>query len=216
MVSYSIFEFINFYYLVIIMKRVEISLLVAVILSAIFSNVLIFDSEYNKLKSNIVRVHILANSNSASDQLLKYKIKDDIYCYVSGMLKNAKNKCEAKRIINDNLDNILKISKQKIKDNNFNYDVNVALTKSYFPTRRYDGFVLPAGNYDALKVIIGKGDGQNWWCVAFPPMCSPVDCDDEKISEILGEEQIDMIKKPCEYKFAILEFIEEIKQKIKK
>ena len=69
----------NFYYLVIIMKRVEISILVAVIFSAIFSNVLVFDSEYNKLKSNIVRVHILANSNSESDQLLKYKIKDVMF-----------------------------------------------------------------------------------------------------------------------------------------
>ena len=200
----------------IIINRIEISILIAFIFSVIFSNVLVFGNEYNRLKSNIVRVHILANSNSTTDQLLKYKIKDDIYFYLSKMLKDVKDKCEASKIINNNLGNILKIARKIIKDNNFNYDVNVALTRSYFPTRRYDGFVLPAGYYDALKVIIGKGAGQNWWCVAFPPMCSPVDCDDEKAYEILGKEQVDMIKKPCEYKFAILEFIEELKQKIKK
>ena len=197
------------------MKKIEISVLIAFIFSIVVSNLLIFFEKYDKLKDGVIRVHILANSNSQDDQLLKYKIKDDISSKISVLLKNIKNKDQAKKIILNNINYLKLFTKSKIKNNGYDYDIDICLTKSYFTTRKYDGFVLPAGNYDAIKIIIGEGKGANWWCVAFPPMCSPVYNDEEKNKEILGSEQLEMITKPCEYKFAIIEFIENIRNKIK-
>lgn len=196
------------------MKKLEISVLIGFIFSIIVSNLLIFFERYDKLKGNIIRLHILANSNSQEDQLLKYKIKDDLSASISVLLKNIKNKSQAKKVVLDNIDYLKSLTKSKIKDNGYDYDIDICLTKSYFTTRKYDGFVLPAGSYDALKIIIGEGKGNNWWCVAFPPMCSPVYSNDDNNKEILGDDQLQMITQPCEYKFAIIEFLENIKNKI--
>ncbi|MBP0979293.1 MAG: stage II sporulation protein R [Oscillospiraceae bacterium] len=192
------------------MKKIEVSVLIAFIFSIVLSNLLIFFEKYDKLKDSVIRVHILANSNSKEDQLLKYKIKDDVSSKISVLLKNTRNKDQAKKIILDNIDYLKTLTRSKIKKNGYDYNIDIRLTKSYFTTRKYDGFVLPAGNYDAIKIIIGEGKGANWWCVAFPPMCSPVYNNNEKNKEILGSEQLEMITKPCNYKFAIIEFIENI------
>lgn len=196
------------------MKKLEVSILLAFIFSIILSIILPFFNKCDKLKENIIRVHILANSDSRQDQRLKYKIKDNISTEVSKLLHVTKTKNNAKQIVFNNLKHISQLSKNEIIKNGYDYDVNVFLAKSYFPTRKYDEFVLPAGTYDALKVVIGKGQGKNWWCVAFPPMCSPIYSDEQNIEDILGEEQLEMIKKPCEYKFAIIELISNINQKL--
>ena len=194
------------------MKKSEVIILITFILSIILSNLLIFFNKYDKLLDSIIRIHILANSNTKEDQLLKYKIKDEISSDIFNLLNKETNKEKAKNVIFNNLDNILKMTKSKVKYYGYNYDVKVKLTKSYFPTRKYDKFVLPAGKYDTLKIKLGKGKGDNWWCVAFPPMCSPIYSDENNNVDILGVEQMEMIKKPCRYKFAIVELITNIKK----
>ncbi len=173
---------------------------------------LTFTKKCDILKNKVIRVHILANSNSKKDQELKYKVKDFVSEKVYELLKNTKSKRQAQNIILSNLDYISKISKNSIKKNGYDYDVDVSLTKSYFPTRKYGDFTFPAGVYDALKVVIGDGRGKNWWCVAFPPMCSPIYNNQENNKEILGAEQLELIQHPCEYKFAVLELILRLKQ----
>lgn len=196
------------------MKIFKITFILAFILSIFISNLLPFFCECDKLKDSVIRIHVLANSNSEKDQLLKYKVKDNISSAIFKLLKNVSNKGDARKIILSNLKNISKLSQKEIRKNGYNYNIDVLLTRSYFPTRKYDSFVLPAGKYDALKVIIGEGKGKNWWCVAFPPMCSPIYNNDEDVRDVLDSKQLEIIKKPCEYKFAILEIIYNIKNYI--
>lgn len=198
------------------MKKVEILTLLSFILSIFFSNILIFSNKYDRLKDNVIRVHILANSNSKKDQNLKLKIKDDVSAEIFKLLKNAKNKSQAQKIILDNLAFISELSKNKLEENGCHHNVNVSLTKSYFPTKEYDKFTFPAGFYDAVKVVIGNGQGYNWWCVAFPPMCSPIYDNQKNNSEILGAEQLELIQNPCELKFAFWELILNLSQKFHK
>lgn len=196
------------------MKKTEIVILSSIIFSIILSSYLIFFNKYDKLIDDVIRIHILANSNSKEDQILKYQVKDNISSKIFELLSGAKTKENARNIILNNLDYISEISKNVIIDNGYCYDADVSLTKSYFLTRRYDDFVLPAGKYDALKVVIGEGRGKNWWCVAFPPMCSPIYNNKSDDEEILGYDQLKMIENPCEYKFAIVELITNIKKMI--
>lgn len=196
------------------MKKMEVIILSSIIFSIILSSYLIFFNKYDKLIDRVIRIHILANSDSNEDQILKYKVKENISSEIFELLRSAKTKENAKNIILNKLNYISEISKNVIIDNGYCYKTDVFLTNSYFPTRRYDDFVLPAGKYDALKIVIGEGRGKNWWCVAFPPMCSPIynnKIDDE---EILGYDQLEMIENPCEYKFAIIELITNIKKMI--
>lgn len=193
------------------MKKIEVVVLISFLLSIIFSNLLIFLNKYDILLNRVVRIHILANSNRKEDQLLKYMVKDEISEKVFNLLREKETKEEAKDEILKNIDKISQISKNVIKQSGYDYAVNVVLTKSYFPTRQYENFVLPAGKYDTLKVEIGEAKGANWWCVAFPPMCSPEYENKAKNIEILGDEQVEMIKNPCQYKFAIIELITDMR-----
>lgn len=196
------------------MKKIEKSILVGLIFSIFISSLLPFCNKCGTIKKNIIRLHVIANSNSQQDQSLKLKIKDNISFEIYKLLRNAKTKATAEHVVRKNLNYIAKLSKQEIINNGYNYNVNVTLAKSYFPTRRYDSFILPAGVYDSLKVIVGKGEGSNWWCVAFPPMCSPMYSSKKDVQAILGKNELEVIEGPYEYKFAIVEFLSVIKENI--
>lgn len=123
------------------------------------------------LSQNLVRLHVVANSDSPEDQALKLKVRDGIIEYMKGQLAESKDINETRSIINNNLKNIEDISNQIIKKNNSSYSVKASMGNYSFPTKTYGDIALPAGEYQALKVVIGKGEGANWWCVLFPPLC---------------------------------------------
>lgn len=198
------------------MGKLEISILAGFLIAVLVSAMTPFAEECEKIRDDVIRIHIIANSNSDEDQSLKLRVKSEIAMKVSQILKDTNNKQEASEIINNNLDYIKDISKQQIIKNGYQYNVKVDLCKSYFGTREYDTFTLPAGTYDALKVIIGDGEGKNWWCVAFPPMCMPTqDCVD-RAGTILDKDEIDVIsnKSKYKYKFAIVEAFTSLKNLI--
>lgn len=122
-----------------------------------------------ELKENIFRLHIIANSNSIEDQNLKLKIRNKIINYMNNIKTNSKE--ETIKIISSNIAEIETIVKNTIKENNFNYDVSIEIGEFYFPTKYYGNISLPAGIYDAIKIKIGKAEGENWWCSLFPPLC---------------------------------------------
>ena len=124
----------------------------------------------NSLANKVLRLHILANSNSIFDQELKLEVRDKIVEYLTPKLKKSNNLKETKKIISENLYNIESIAKE-IVSKKANYSVAVSLDTSMFPTKHYKNISFPAGNYEALKVVIGNGSGNNWWCVMFPPLC---------------------------------------------
>ena len=123
------------------------------------------------LSNSVLRLHILANSDSKEDQELKYKVRDNIINYMNSITKNIDSKEEALRIAKENESEFISIAKQTIKDNGFDYDVNINFGNFYFPTKTYGDISLPAGEYDAIRIEIGESQGQNWWCVMFPPLC---------------------------------------------
>lgn len=153
-----------------ILKLIEKSLIIGFLLTILFSFTN-FANNCEELSTKVLRLHILANSNSRADQELKIKVRDKIIEKSGDFLDSAANKVSAQNLTVQNLENIKKIAREEVKYQGFDYDVNAEVTNMYFPTRKYDSTIFPAGRYDALRILIGDGAGENWWCVIFPQMC---------------------------------------------
>ncbi len=121
--------------------------------------------------ASFLRIHIRANSNLECDQNVKYLVKDGIVSFLTPKLSNATTKERALEIVEQNKTEISKIAENVLKKNGFNYGASTKLTREEFPTRSYDGVVLEAGVYDSVIVSLGSGEGNNWWCVVYPPLC---------------------------------------------
>lgn len=151
-----------------------IIILVAIIFSFIyFINPYIEDKALykNPYKDEIIRFHVRANSDKAEDQELKLNVRDKILEAMGDKFKDTKTIEESRIIIQDNLEEIRHIALEVIKGEGLDYDVDVFLGVDDFPIRRYGNMIFPQGEYETLLVTIGKGQGQNWWCVMFPPLC---------------------------------------------
>jgi stage II sporulation protein R len=123
-------------------------------------------------KNNYIRLHILANSDAPEDQHLKLKVKDAVVAYLTPYVKDAASASEASQIIKEKQDGILKTAKSVLTENNAPlYPVTLELGQFDFPLKSYGTLILPAGDYQAVRLRIGEGNGQNWWCVLFPPLC---------------------------------------------
>ncbi|MBE7051623.1 MAG: stage II sporulation protein R [Ruminococcaceae bacterium] len=129
-----------------------------------------FKSTEAALAKSVIRLHVLANSNSTEDQTLKLKVRDRIIKETSELF-DGDNIFAARCDIEKNLCLIEQIARDEIDKNGYSYPVRVSLGMSNFPTKEYGELVLPAGSYEALKVEIGEAKGENWWCVLFPPLC---------------------------------------------
>ena len=123
------------------------------------------------ISKNVFRLHVLANSNSEEDQNLKYKVRDSLISYMNSLCADVSSKSEAIEIAESHVDEFKQIALNVIKENGYNYNVEIEIGNFEFPTKQYGDISLPAGIYDALRVKIGKAEGQNWWCVMFPPLC---------------------------------------------
>ncbi len=123
------------------------------------------------LSNSIFRLHVIANSDSDEDQNLKYIVRDSLLEYMNTLTKNVSSRDTAMQIAKEHIDDFYTIAKNTIREHGYNYDVNINIGNSFFPTKYYGDIAFPAGYYDALKVEIGNSNGQNWWCVMFPPLC---------------------------------------------
>ena len=170
------------------------------------------------IADSVFRLHVIANSDSAEDQNLKYIVRDKVIEYMSSISQNASSKEEVIKIAKANLNKIQAIAAQTIRDNGYTYSVNVEVGNFSFPSKRYGDITLPPGYYDALRIKIGKAEGQNWWCVMFPPLCfvdvtSGVVPDESKeiMKENLSKEEFDLISKnsnEVKVKFKIVEVLQ--------
>lgn len=155
-------------------KRWTNKLTVIFVVFLVLLNVLYIGEEAGALEKrgeNLIRFHVLANSDSPEDQELKLRVRDKIIDAMSEDLENSKNVDETRNILMVNLDKIKEVAEEEIYKDEKDYDVSVSLGEHKFPTKRYGNAVFPAGRYDALRVEIGSARGQNWWCVMFPPLC---------------------------------------------
>lgn len=124
-----------------------------------------------KIPNEAIRIRVVANSNSKTDQRIKMKVKDTVEKDMYGLLKNAKEINQARTIIRDNVSLVDKDVEKILKENNYNlnYDINYGM--NYFPQKKYKGIIYSDGYYESLVVTLGEGKGDNWWCVLFPPLC---------------------------------------------
>jgi stage II sporulation protein R len=126
-----------------------------------------------RLASQVIRLHVLANSDSEEDQALKLQVRDCILGETSSLLAGETDPQAAAQILNGHLEDLAQTAAQEIAAQGYAYQVEVRLEQTWFPTRHYQGVALPAGDYLALRVLIGAAEGHNWWCVIFPSLCLP-------------------------------------------
>ncbi len=169
------------------------------------------------ISNSVFRLHVLANSDSKEDQDLKYKVRDNLLNYMNSICNNCSNKEEAINLVEKNKNNFKQIALDTIHNEGYNYEVNINIGNFEFPTKTYGDISLPSGFYDALRVEIGKAQGQNWWCVMFPPLCfvdvsSGIVPEESKelLNENLTDEEFSIVSdtsdKNIKFKFKLLEF----------
>lgn len=148
------------------------TLIIFLLLLFIFISALSYATEVSEdLANSVFRLHVIANSDSDSDQNLKYIVRDKVIEYMKTICEDGISKDDYIKIAQDNLENIKIVAQDTVIQNGYNYNVNVSIGNFEFPTKTYGDVSFPAGFYDALRIEIGNASGKNWWCVMFPPLC---------------------------------------------
>jgi len=193
-------------------KKWEIALLAAILIAIFVGSV---SSRQTELSENLIRLHVVANSDSEEDQALKLSVRDGILEELEEILKGCNDKAEAEALISRNIDALTQAASEAIFEKGEYFTVTASITEEVFPTVEYDTFTLPAGEYSSLRVVIGEGEGQNWWCVVFPPLCLSIAEDTLSYEEMgLSDETFSIISEESGgyvVKFKLLEWISQIK-----
>lgn len=168
-------------------------------------------AKQSSLSSSLVRLHVIAVSDDEYEQALKLRVRDGVLSYISPKLRNVESAQQAQEIIKSELDGIKAAAESSAEGRS----VEVTLSQEYYPTRNYEKFSLPAGKYQSLRVILGEGEGHNWWCVVFPPLCISA-AEQEQAVESMSEDMRGIVTEEdgCEYKFRILELWGELMELI--
>lgn len=149
------------------------------LISLIFLNFsLIYATSINKNNDKYLRIHIVANSDSIDDQLLKYTVAKHVNTYIESITQNCHTKKESKQVVEQNIQHILNICHNTISNNNSHYTVKAQLGKISYGEKQTDNVYMQAGVYDSLKIIIGDGNGQNWWSLIYPTTFNDISQDD--------------------------------------
>ena len=180
----------------------------------------------NGIASEIIRFHVIANSDSKEDQDLKMLIKDKVTNYLEPLLNNINSVEDARMVLYENLDTMERLANEAIINRGFNYSAKASLENVYFPLRVYGDIALPPGEYESVRIELGNSSGKNWWCIMFPPLCfvdstysvvpdSSKDylkeaLTDEEYDEILIEEEVQEESIDIKPKFKIFTFFNDI------
>lgn len=191
------------------MKKLFKSIVVALVLTSVFA-FLPFEQECRSISDEVLRIHILADSDSESDQSLKLKVRDKILEYTDGLYSQVSSKEEAIEITNTHIDEIVTAAEATLKENGCDKKVNAEICEMDFNTRYYGNITMPSGSYTALRVTIGSGEGKNWWCVMYPSLCLYTSADTNSLEDELSEDQYEVITDmpKYEFKFKILEYFD--------
>ena len=198
---------------IVYMKRLEISVCLGLVFAVLLS-IASLNTECSEIRDSVLRLHVLATSDSAEDQALKLKVRDRILTVSEKMFSHAATKEEAVEDARNHLSLLQEEAQKVIFDDGYAYPVSVSLETSYFTTRSYGNVTLPAGEYQALRVVIGDGGGHNWWCVMFPPLCISAASEEEaQLSDVLSPEQMTLVESDgYEIKFKCVELYEEFRR----
>lgn len=174
------------------------------------------------IANSVFRLHVIANSDEKEDQELKLKVRDNVLSYMNKICENTTSKEDAILIANKHIDEFKEIALNTIHENGYDYSVNIRIGNFSFPTKTYGDISLPAGYYDALRIEIGEANGQNWWCVMFPPLCfvdvsSGIVPDESKqtMKSDLSDEEFSLISdnedSNIKFKFKLIEWFQNVK-----
>lgn len=168
-----------------------------------------FSGACDDIRGEVFRLHIIANSDSPEDQQLKLKVRDGILEYADKLFSQCKNREEAVKTAEQHIDEISKYAEDLVKKYGYDYEVKAYVTNMSFNTRVYEDITLPAGRYDALRIVIGKGEGKNWWCVLYPSVCLSCSGADEMDGKV-NEKEKEIITESDNYRvgFKIVEIFE--------
>ncbi|HHW46916.1 MAG TPA: stage II sporulation protein R [Clostridiales bacterium] len=198
-----------------IKKDIHLALVLGLIFTVLLSMVS-FEARCSEIRENVLRLHILANSDSAEDQQLKLKVRDRLLSEGAEIFGCIQTEQQALECARNNIAKLQLAAEDEVKKNGYNYPVKVEIGEVDFSTREYENFTLPAGRYEAVRVLIGNAQGQNWWCVMFPPVCLPAAEDQRELSDVLTKDSVEIIENPQNYKirFKTVEIYESIKNKL--
>ena len=194
------------------MKKYIHLLILSVIIAGMILCLPFFDS-CEELSEDVLRVHILANSDSAADQSLKLSVRDRVVEGCSAYYEDCSCKEEALAVTRERLDEIEALACDEIARHGFCYPVHAEVGEMDFDTRFYDEFTMPAGRYDALRVTIGDGEGQNWWCVLYPSLCVGAASRQEMEDELDSGEYRVVTSDRYDFRFKLVEYWEDIRSR---
>lgn len=178
------------------------------------------------LSDNLLRLHIVSNSNSEFDKEIKLMVRDAIIKEAGNKFSHAESKKECRRLLLSESEEIEKTAQRILDENNTGYTAKVSLEKLYIPRKTYDGIILPEGSYEGFMVRLGKSEGENWWCVVYPPLCFTEEvCGElsdeakEYLRQTLPAESYNLITGDgisIKYKFKIVELLQKAEKNFSK
>lgn len=145
--------------------------LVALLVACLVCTALWAEAAQTQLADHVIRLHVLANSDTQADQDLKLQVRDAVLARTDAILADQDSADQAAALLQQHLEDLAQTAEAEIQAQGYDYPVEVRLEETWFPTRTYENVSLPAGNYLALRVLIGQAEGHNWWCVVFPSLC---------------------------------------------
>jgi len=194
-----------------ILTSITIIIIISIVLNG--SNVSTKATQ-SDIASKLIRFHVIANSDDKIDQELKLKVRDSVLKYVSPKLEECKSIEQSRQIINKEDKNIKKIAQNIVNKNGFKYSVATTMSQEDFPVKTYGNITLPQGQYEAYRIVIGNGSGQNWWCVMFPPLCFvditkgdvSFDKTESEMKQVLSDDEYNLVDNTVNSKKIVVKF----------
>lgn len=203
-------------------KRIFCPELYALIaLALLLSGFTALERQQQRISDHMIRLHVVADSNTAYDQSVKLSVRDAILLAVKPLTESACSVPEARQMIENNIETLENVANDTLKQLGVADIAKVTLQRELFEVRHYDSFSLPGGYYDALRVTIGSGEGRNWWCVVYPGICTAATMEDQRTLAVMAgmnAEDFDILTQGSEeyiFKFKLLELFEELMGKLR-
>lgn len=198
-------------------RRLELSLLCGTVIAVLLSTVG-FAASCAEIRGEVLRMHVIANSDSEIDQTVKLKVRDAVLEAGEALFDGSVTAQDAQEVLGAHIGALEGAAQQVLTENGMPYGVHIEIGPAFFDTRTYESSVtLPAGTYEAVNVILGAGEGKNWWCVMFPPLCLPAAEAKTPIGEVLDEKQLSIVESDTKFepRFKIVEICEKIWNNLK-
>lgn len=197
---------------------IELAIIIALFVTLVWGAVSLHSG--HTVADQVVRFHVLANSDSSEDQTLKRQVRDVILPAAQEIASQAQSPAEAVSGLRNALPELEGLAAEEIARQGYDYPVSAELNESMFPTKSWDGMTLPAGEYQALRVVIGEGGGHNWWCVLFPTLTvdGTTELSTPAMAEALPEDTVRLVTEPegaTQFRFKSIELWQQLREKLR-